>query len=74
MLYNGLNIIVDAFEKRVFEYGGRPRTDVDYETFSDTYDLSDKELQMFKKFVKYNSPNKKNIMSLKIILKLSKMF
>ena len=36
MLYNGLNITVDAFEKRVFEHGGRPRTDVDYETFSDT--------------------------------------
>ena len=32
-------------------------TDVDYETSSDTYDLNDKELQMFKKLFKYNNPN-----------------
>ena len=48
---------MDAFEKRVFEYGGHPRIDVGYETSSDTYDLSDKELQMFENLFKYNNPN-----------------
>ena len=41
-LYNGLNIIVDAFEKQIFEYGGCPKTDVDYDL--DAYNLTDKEL------------------------------
>ena len=45
-MYNGLNIIVDAFEKQIFEYGARSRIDVDYD--SDAYGLTDKELQMFK--------------------------
>ena len=81
-MYNGLNIIVDAFEKQIFEYGGRSRIDVDYD--SDTYKLTDKELQMLKKVFKYDNPNElrnalidtdeKNIMSLKITLKLHKMF
>ena len=48
---------MDVFEKEIFEYGGRPRIDVDYETSSDTYDLSDKELETFKKLFKYDNPN-----------------
>ena len=56
-MYNGLKMIVDAFEKQIFDYGGRPRIDVDYETSPDTYDLSDKELQMFKTLFKYDNPN-----------------
>ena len=47
-LYSGLNVIVDAFERLVFKYGGLPEIDVDYD--SDTYDLADRGLQMFKKF------------------------
>ena len=61
MLHNRLKIIVDAFEKRIFEYEGRPKIDVDYDLDtddSDTYNLTDKELQMFKKLFKYNNPNK----------------
>ena len=54
-MYNGLNIIVDAFERRVFEYGGRPKTDVDYG--SGTYELTDRELQTFKKPFKYDNPD-----------------
>ena len=57
-MYNGLNIIEDAFEKRIFEHEGRPMIDVDYETSSDTYHLTSKELQAFKKLFKYNNPNK----------------
>ena len=49
-LYDGLKIIVDAFERRVFEYGGCPVIDVDYD--SHAYGLTNKELQMFKKLVK----------------------
>ena len=56
-LYNGLNIIMDTSEKQIFEYRGRPKIDVDYETSSDTYDLADKALQIFKKLFKYNNPN-----------------
>ena len=44
-LYNGLNIIVDAFEKRIFEYEGRPKIDVAYDldTYdSDSYNLTEK--------------------------------
>ena len=52
-MYNGLNIIVDAFERLVFDYRGRPEIDVDYG--SDTYDLTDRELQMFKKLFKYDN-------------------
>ena len=46
---------MDAFEKQIFEYGGRPKTDVDYDL--DAYNLTDKELQMFKNFFKYDNPN-----------------
>ena len=59
-LHNGLNIIVDAFEKRIFEYEGRPKIDVDYDLDtcdSDTYNLIDKELGMFKKYFKYDNPS-----------------
>ena len=55
-MYNRLNIIVDAFERQVFEYGGRPEIDVDY--ISGTYDLTDRELQMFKKLFKYDNTDK----------------
>ena len=55
--YNWLKIIVNLFEKQIFEYGCRPRIDVDYETSSDIYDLGHKELQMFKKLFKYDNPN-----------------
>ena len=48
---------MNLFEKQIFEYGCRPRIDVDYETSSDIYDLSHKELQMFKKLFKYDNPN-----------------
>ena len=65
-LYNGLNIIEDAFEKRIFEHEGRPMIHVDYETSSDTYHLTNKELQMFKKLFKYNNPSR-------MTLKLYKM-
>ena len=60
-MYNGLNIIVDAFEKRIFEYECLPKIDVDcdLDTYdSDTYNLADKELQMFKKIFKYDNPSK----------------
>ena len=53
-MYNGLNIIVDAFEKEIFEYGIRSRIDVDYD--SDAYKLTEKELQLFKKIFKYDNP------------------
>ena len=58
--------------------------DVDYEKSSDTYDLNDKELQMFKKLFKYNNPNElkdalidadeKKYYDPKTTLKLNKMF
>ena len=59
-MYNGLNIILDAFEKRIFEYDGRPKIDGDYDLDiydSDTYNLTDKELRMFKKCFKYDNPS-----------------
>ena len=31
-LHDGLEIIVDAFERRLFEYGGRPVIDLDYDS------------------------------------------
>ena len=52
-MYNGLNLIVDAFERLVFDYRGRPEIDVDYGL--DTYDLTDRELQMLKKLFKYDN-------------------
>ena len=55
-LYDWLGIIVNAFERGVFEYGGRPQLDIDYD--SGTYDLTGKELQMFNKLFKYDNPDK----------------
>ena len=55
-LYDGLEIIIDAFERRVFEYEGRPVIDLDYD--SGAYGLTTKELQMFKKIFKYDNLNK----------------
>ena len=55
-LYDGLEIIIDAFERRVFEYEGRPVIDLDYD--SGAYGLTTKELQMFKKLFKYDNLNK----------------
>ena len=49
-----MKIIIDAFEKRVFEYGGRPRIDINHD--SETYGLTDKEMQMFGKFFRYDNP------------------
>ena len=47
---------MNAFERGVFEYGGRPQLDIDYD--SGTYDLTGKELQMFNKLFKYDNPDK----------------
>ena len=38
----------------MFKYGGRPRTDVNYDL--ETYGLTDKELQIFKKLFNYANP------------------
>ena len=46
---------MDAFEWQVFEYGGRPQIDVDYNLGA--YGLTTKELQMFKNVFKYDNPN-----------------
>ena len=45
---------MDTFERRAFEYGGR--SEIDWPG-SNTYDLTDRELQMSKKLFKYNNPN-----------------
>ena len=65
-LYNGLNIIVDAFERDVFRSINRPLIDVDYDSnnyqesdllaTSDSniyksYGLTDREMQIFKNFL-----------------------
>ena len=67
-LYNGLNIIVDAFENRIFESKYRPEIDVDDYLIDDPesnlnsasdygyYGLTDKKLQMFKKLFGYQNP------------------
>ena len=54
-LYDGVDVIVDAFERRVFEYGDRLEVDVNYD--SGAYGLTIKELQMFKKLFKCHNPN-----------------
>ena len=48
-------MIMDPFERQMFEYGGRPQTDVNYDL--ETYDLTDKELQMFKNLFKSDNPD-----------------
>ena len=67
-LYNGLNIIVDTFENRIFESKYRPEIDVDDYLIDDPesnlnsasdygyYGLTDKKLQMFKKLFGYQNP------------------
>ena len=60
-LYNGLNIIVDAFENRKFESKYHPKIDVDIDLTPDsnTYEshgLTKKELQMFRKFFSHKKP------------------
>ena len=59
----GLNIIVDRFENRIFESKYRREIDVDDQesgllTASDykSYDLTDEELQMFRKNFNYKTP------------------
>ena len=52
-LYHELNIIVDAFENRIFESKYRPEIDVDIDLTPDSntyesYGLTSKELRMFK--------------------------
>ena len=52
-LYHELNIIVDAFENRIFESKYRPEIDVDIDLPPDSntyesYGLTSKELRMFK--------------------------
>ena len=52
-LYHELNIIVDAFENRIFESKYRPEIDVDIDLTPDSntyesYDLTSKGLRMFK--------------------------
>ena len=54
-LHGGVKIIIDAFERGVFEYGGCPRTDVNYDL--ETYGSTNKEFQMFKKLFNYANPN-----------------
>ena len=53
-MYDGVKIIINAFERGVFKYGGRPRTDVNYDL--ETYGLTDKELEIFKKLFNYANP------------------
>ena len=38
------------------KYGGLPRIDINYD--SETYGLTDKEMQMFRKLFSYGNPNK----------------
>ena len=55
-LHDGLKIIIGAFERGVFEYSGCPQIDINYD--SETYGLTDKEMQMFGKHFSYGNPNK----------------
>ena len=62
-MHNGLNIIVEAFENRIFESNYRPDIDVDIDPTPDsnTYKsngLTDKELQMFRRLFGYKNPLK----------------
>ena len=55
-MYNGLNIIVDAFENRIFQSKYFPEGDVDIDPTPDsnTYEsdgLNKKELQIFREFL-----------------------
>ena len=55
-LYDRMKIIIGAFERVVFHYGGHTKIDVNYDL--ETYGSTDKELQMFKKLFNYANPNK----------------
>ena len=62
-MYNGLNIIADAFENRIFEIKYRPEIDVDIDSTSDsdayeTHGLTDKWLQIFRKRFSKKNPEK----------------
>ena len=67
-LYNGLNMIIEAFENWIFESKDRPEIDVNYDLKHDqksdllatsdyeSHGLTDKQLQMFRKFFSYKNP------------------
>ena len=61
-LYNGLNIIVDAFKNRIFESRYRPEIDVDIidptpdSNIYESHGLTKKEMQMFIKVFAYKNP------------------
>ena len=60
-LYNGLKIIADAFENRIFESEYRSETDVNIDLTPDSntfesHGLTEKELKMFKKLFGYKNP------------------
>ena len=67
-LYNGLNMIIEAFENWIFESKDRPEIDQDYDLKHDqksdllatsdyeSHGLTDKQLQMFRKFFSYKNP------------------
>ena len=54
-MYDRVKIIIDAFERGVFEYGGCPKIDVNHDL--KTYGLTDNELQIFKELFNYANPN-----------------
>ena len=55
-MYDGVKIIMDASERGVLEYGGRPRIDVNYHDL-ETYGLTNKKLKIFKKLFNYANLN-----------------
>ena len=61
-LYNGLNIIVDAFKNRIIENKYRPEIDVDIfdptpdSNIYESHGLTKKEMQMFIKVFAYKNP------------------
>ena len=60
-LYNGLNIIADAFENRIFESEYRSEIDVNIDLTPDSntfesHGLTEKQLKMFKKRFGYKNP------------------
>ena len=70
-LYNGLNIIIETYKNRIFESKYRPNIDVDNnlsnnqesDSFSasdpkiyESHNLTDRELQMFRRFFGYGNP------------------
>ena len=62
-MHNGLNIIAEAFENRIFESKYCLDIDVDINPTPDSntyksHGLTDKELQMFRKIVGYEKPLK----------------